>query len=201
MTDVALFHSALGVRPGVLDAAERLRADGHTVLVVDQYDGRVFDDQTEAGRFVDEVGFPELMRRAVAAAEPLADGFVAAGFSNGAGMAEHVATTRRCSGVLLVSGALPLAVLGGPAWPRGTAVQMHNALGDPLRHQDWLDAFVGEVRAAGAPTETYEYPATGHLFTDPSLPGEYDAQASEQLWERALRFVRTAPDGAAATGT
>ena len=29
MTRIALFHSVLGVRPGVLDAAERLRAAGH----------------------------------------------------------------------------------------------------------------------------------------------------------------------------
>lgn len=39
---IALFHSVLGVRTGVLDAAARLRAAGHDVQVVDQYDGRVF---------------------------------------------------------------------------------------------------------------------------------------------------------------
>jgi dienelactone hydrolase len=98
MAEIALFHSALGVRPGITDAAERLRADGHDVLVVDQYEGRVFDDQAEAGWFVEELGFPELMRRAEAAVAGLADGFLVAGFSNGAGMAEHLATRRRCGG-------------------------------------------------------------------------------------------------------
>ena len=44
MASIALFHSVLGVRPGVLDAAARLRAAGHEVLVGDQYGGRVFDD-------------------------------------------------------------------------------------------------------------------------------------------------------------
>lgn len=44
MASIALFHSVLGVRPGVQDAAARLRARGHEVLVVDQYDGRSFDD-------------------------------------------------------------------------------------------------------------------------------------------------------------
>jgi len=48
MTTIALFHSVLGVRPGVLDAAEMLRSHGHTVHVVDQYDGRVFDDYDTA---------------------------------------------------------------------------------------------------------------------------------------------------------
>jgi dienelactone hydrolase len=192
MAEIALFHSALGVRPGITDAAERLTADGHDVLVVDQYDGRVFDDQAEAGRFVEELGFPELMRRAVDAVAGLADGFVVAGFSNGAGMAEHVATTRRCGGALLMSGALPLAVLGAPAWPSGTPVQLHLAVDDPLRDQSWVDAFVADVRRSGAALELVEHPVAGHLFTDPSRPGEHDAAATEALWAKALPFCRGA---------
>ena len=192
MTDIALFHSALGVRPGITDAAARLRADGHRVLVVDHYGGRVFDDQAEAGRYVEELGFPELMRRALAAVEDLADGFVVAGFSNGAGMAEHVATQRRCGGALLVVGALPLAVLGAPAWPSGTPVQLHLATDDPLRDQSWVDAFVGDVRGSGAHLEVVEHPVAGHLFTDPSRPDEYDAAATDALWARALPFCRAA---------
>ena len=191
MAGIALFHSALGVRPGITDAAERLRADGHEVLVVDQYDGRVFDDQAEAGRYVEQLGFPELMRRAVEAVEGLADGFLVAGFSNGAGMAEHVATQRRCGGALLMSGALPLALIGGPAWPSGTPVQLHLATDDPLRDQAWVDAFVVDVRASGAPVEVVEHPVAGHLFTDASRADEYDAAATEALWARALPFCRT----------
>ncbi len=190
MADIALFHSALGVRPGITDAAERLRADGHDVLVVDQYEGRVFDDQVEAGRHVDSLGFPELMRRAEAAVADLPDGFLVAGFSNGAGMAEHVATRRRCGGALLMSGALPLALIGGPAWPSGTPVQLHLATDDPLRDQAWVDAFVAEVRGSGARVEVVEHPVAGHLFTDASRPDEYDAAATEALWARALPFCR-----------
>ena len=193
MTDIALFHSALGVRSGITDAAARLRADGHDVLVVDQYDGRVFDDQADAGRYVEEVGFPELMRRALAAVEGLADGFVVAGFSNGAGMAEHVATRRRCGGALLFSGALPLAVLGAPAWPSGTPVQLHLAVDDPLRDQSWVGAFLSDVRASGAAVEVVDHPVAGHLFTDPSRPDEYDPAATEALWARALPFCRAVP--------
>ena len=192
MADIALFHSALGVRPGITDAARRLRADGHDVLVVDQYEGRAFDDQAEAGRFVDSLGFPELMRRAEAAVAHLPDGFLVAGFSNGAGMAEHVATRRRVGGALLVSGALPLALLGGPAWPSGTPVQLHVAADDPLRHPDWEEALAADVRASGAPFELVEHPVAGHLFTDPSRPDEHDPAATEALWARALPFCRAA---------
>jgi dienelactone hydrolase len=196
MTRIALFHSVLGVRPGIHDAAERLRAGGHEVLVVDQFDGRVFDDYEEAGAHTEAVGFRELMRRALAAVEALPDGFVAAGFSNGAGMAEYVATQRRCAGALLFSGALPTAMLGATGWPAGVPVQLHYTTGDPARHQEWVDALAAEVRAADAPFELFDYPGTGHLFTDASLPAEYDAESAELLWQRALRFCRTASSAA-----
>jgi len=190
MTDIVLFHSVLGVRPGITDAATRLRADGHRVLIVDQYDGRVFTDYDEAGRFAEQVGFPELMHRAVQAVHDLPDGFLAAGFSNGAGMAEYVATQRPCSGVLMLSGALPVSMLGTTTWPDAVPAQIHYSEHDPFRSQDWIDALVRDVRAAGAPIEVFDYPGSGHLFTDPSLPNEYDEQAAALLWQRALAFCR-----------
>lgn len=189
MTRIALFHSVLGVRPGVHDAAERLRAAGHEVLVVDQYDGRVFDDYEEAGAFSEEIGYPELMGRAVAAVEGEPDGFVAAGFSNGGGMAEYVATARQVGGVVMLSGALPLAMLGVETWPQGVPAQIHYALDDPLRNQEWIDAVAEQVRAV-ATLEVFDYEGSGHLFTDPSLPEEYDAAAATLLWERVLDFCQ-----------
>ncbi len=192
MTDIALFHSALGVRPGITAAATRLRADGHQVLVVDQHDGRVFDDYDQAGRFVEQVGFPELMHRAVQAVQELPDGFLAAGFSNGGGMAEYVATQRRCSGVLMLSGALPVSMLGAQTWPAGVPAQIHYSEHDPFRSQEWIDAVIGDVRAAGASIEVFDYPGSGHLFTDPSLLQEYDEPAAELLWQRVLAFCLAA---------
>lgn len=149
MAHLALFHSVLGVRPGVLEAADRLRAAGHEVLVVDQYDGQVFDDYDEADRFATAIGYPMLMQRAVEAVQCLPDGFIAAEFSNGGG--------------------------------------------DPFRRQDWIEAVLTQIRSAGASVEVFDYPGSGHLFTDPSLPTEYDQQTSELLWSRVLSFC-AAPD-------
>ncbi len=134
MADVALFHSVLGMRPGVLEAGERLRQQGHRVLAVDQYDGRVFDDYDEADAFVREEigGYPPLMAGALAAVENLPDGFLCVGFSNGGGMSEYVASQRRVSGVVLCSGALPLEMIGVDAWPAGVPAQVHYTVGDPL---------------------------------------------------------------------
>jgi dienelactone hydrolase len=148
----------------------------------------VFDSYDEAGRFTESIGYPELMRRAVAAVAGLADGFVAAGFSNGGGMSEYVATHRRVAGVLLLSGALPLAMLGAERWPSEVPAQIHYTAGDPFRSQEWVDAVAASIRSAGAPVEVFDYPGDGHLFTDASLPGEYQPDEAALLWQRVLTF-------------
>jgi len=186
---VVLFHSVLGVRPGVLDAAERLRAAGHPVTVVDQYDGVVHDDYDEAGRFADAIGYPALMGSALAGVVGLPDDVVLIGWSNGGGMAEFVATQRPCAGVVLLAGALSLSWLGeGTTWPGGVPVQVHYTVGDPYREQDAIDGLVADARAAGARVDLFDYPGDGHLFSDPSLPREHDAVATELLWRRVLAF-------------
>lgn len=189
MASIALFHSVLGVRPGVQDAAQRLRAQGHEVLVVDQYDGRVFDDYEEASAFVEATGsFPRLMSIALDAVAGLPDGYLGIGFSNGAAMAEFVATQRRSAGVVLCSGTLPLEMLGADAWPAGVPAQIHYSVDDPGRHEEWVKSVATSVEAAGGALEQFDYPGSGHLFTDASLPGEYDAASADLLWERVYAF-------------
>ncbi len=193
MTDIALFHSVLGVRRGISEAADRLRTEGHNVVVVDQYDGRVFDDYHEANEFAESIGYPTLMGLAEHAVKSLPDGFIAAGFSNGAGMAEFVATKRPVRGVLMFSGALDLAMIGAVTWPAGVPAQIHYTMGDPFRNQAWIDAVAAQVRSAGASIEVFDYPGAGHLFTDPSLSAEHDAQAANLLWSRVLPFCAAPP--------
>ncbi|MGQ0625939.1 MAG: dienelactone hydrolase family protein [Sporichthyaceae bacterium] len=198
MAQIALFHSVLGIRPGILDAAGRFTADGHEVLVVDQYDGKAFDDYREAMIFAEHLGFTELFHRGARAVAPLADGFIVAGFSNGGAMAELIALQRPVSGVVLFGGALDPAMLnpavGNPdaatTWPPGVPAQVHTTVEDPWREQDQIDAFAAAVQAAGGQIQIHDYPGTGHLFTDASLAEEYDEAASELAWRRVLAFCR-----------
>ncbi len=190
MANIALFHSVLGMRPGMLDAAERLRDQGHDVLTVDQYEGRVFDDYTQADAFAQQVGFPELMARAAAAVQTLPDGFLCVGFSNGGGMAEYVATQRPVSGVVLCSGALPLQMIGVDTWPAGVAAQIHYTTGDPFRQEGWAESVAESATGACAQVESFDYPGDGHLFTDPSMPEEYDQDSTELLWQRIYAFCQ-----------
>jgi dienelactone hydrolase len=192
MTTIALFHSVLGVRPGVLDAAHLLHAAGHDVHVVDQYGGKVFDDYDEAGKLADQIGYAALMASAAEAVRELPEQLVVVGFSNGGGMAEFVATQRPVTGVVMLSGALPLEMLEADAWPAGVPAQIHYSLDDPHRKQEWIDAVAAQVREAGARVQVFDYPGGGHLFTDASLPREYDRQSAELLWSRVLPFCDAA---------
>lgn len=191
MTTVALFPSVLGVRQGILDAADRMRAAGHDVRVVDLYDGRTFDAYEPAMSFAwEETGLATLNARALDAVAELPDGFVTAGFSLGCIMAVHVATQRQVSGVLMVAGAIPASALGDEVrWPEGVPAQTHSMVGDPWREQEEIDTAVHDIEAGGGSIEIFDYPGSGHLFTDPSLPAEYDPDATETFWERALPFV------------
>ena len=128
------------------------------------------------------------MQRAVESVSDLQDDFVAAGFSNGDEMAEYVATQRSVAGVLMLSGALPLEMMGVEQWPAILPAQIRYTIGDPFRDQEGVDKVVASIRAAGAEVETFDYPGRGHLFTDKSLVDEHDPRASQQLWERVFAF-------------
>ena len=185
--EVAIYHSVLGVRPGLIDVAARFNAAGHRVELVDQYDGRTFDSYDEASAFVEGIGFPALLASALDGVAHLDDGFVAAGFSNGAGMAEYVATQRSVSGVVLLSGAIPLNVLGVESWPAGVPAQIHATTRDPFRNQEWVDVLVSSIQETSK-VEVFDYDGDGHLFTDPSLPMEYEPENAEKLWGRVIEF-------------
>ena len=196
MSTIALFHSVLGVRPGITGAADRLRAASHDVVIVDQYDGRSFDDYTVASQYVDDIGFPVLMEKAMTAVADLRDDLVVVGFSNGGGMAEYAATQRPVAGVVLASGTLPLEMIGADHWPADVPAQIHYTTHDPYREQSWVDSVVATIEAAGVPLEVYDsYPGSGHLFTDPSLPNEYDPEAAEAFYQRLLAFCRRVTTG------
>jgi dienelactone hydrolase len=191
MSDVLLFHSVLGLRAGVLEAADRLRAAGHTVHTPDYYAGRTFDEYPPAFEWLESIGgIPDVIARGTAAAAELPAGLVYAGFSLGGVPAELLAATRPgAKGLILLHTAIPLDGLGVPEWPTTVPVQVHFATADPYRDKAELDSFEASVRASGAPYELFDYPGSGHLFTDRALAGEYDEASAELLFSRVLAFL------------
>src|SRR5215217_8289195 len=144
MAEVVLFHSVLGVRPGVIAAADRLRAAGHTVHTPDLYDGEIFDDLDEGMRKEEALGYREIARRAREAVVRLPEGLFFAGFSMGVAYAELLTASRPGAlGAVLMHGAVPVEGLseffGIDRWPEGVPVQVHYAASDP-----WVET-EGEV--------------------------------------------------------
>jgi len=188
LAEVVLFHHAQGLTPGVVAFADRLRQAGHIVHTPDLFDGRTFDDLETGMRFVEEVGFGEVIERGERAADRLPAELVYAGFSLGVVPAQKLAQTRvGARGALLFYSCVPVSEFGS-AWPKGVPVQVHAMDADPI--------FVGEgdIEAARALVEEAEeaelflYPGDQHYFADSSLPS-YDAEASALLTQRVLDFL------------
>ena len=133
MSRVVLFHSVQGLRPGVEEWAGRLREAGHEVWTPDLLEGRTFDDLDSGVAHRDELGVPELMKRAEAALAELPADLVFAGFSMGAATAGYYAATRPgARGAVLMHGVPPLRAYGVEAWPEELPAQVHFADRRPL---------------------------------------------------------------------
>jgi len=187
MAEVMLYHHALGLTPGILAFAERLRNAGHTVHTPDQFDGQTFDNLEDGVAYAREIGFAELAERGVRAAEGYPSELIYAGFSLGAVPAQKLAQTREgARGVLLFHACLPPSEFGG--WPEGVPVQIHGMDADPFfAGEGDIDAardLVKQVKDA----KLFLYHGEQHLFAD-SLLASYDAEATDLLIERVLNFI------------
>jgi dienelactone hydrolase len=187
MAEVILFHHAQGLTRGVEAFADELREAGHEVHVPDLYAGNTFALLGDGLRYANEVGFDVIIERGRAAAEPLPDELVYAGFSLGVLPAQNLAQTRAgAKGALLFHAAIAPSEFGD-GWPRGVPVQIHMMEEDELVEEDLPAArqLVSDVDGA----ELFLYSGDRHLFADSSLP-DYDEPAAKLLLKRVLGFLQ-----------
>jgi dienelactone hydrolase len=189
MTEILLFHHALGLTPGITEFADRLRESGHTVHTPDLYEGHTFRTVDEGVGFARETGFGAILERGVRAADDLPSDLTYAGFSLGVMPTQKLAQTRPgARGALLLEACMPPAEFGS-AWPDSVPVQIHGMEGDPsFAGEGDLDAARALVDDA-AEGELFLYPGDQHLFADNSLPS-YDAEAAALLTQRVLEFLK-----------
>lgn len=188
MAEIVLFHHVVGLTPGVIAFAERLREAGHTVHTPDLFDGRTFEDIETGLEFVSELGFGEVLARGERAVEGLPGELVYSGFSLGVIPAQKLAQTRAgARGALFFDSCMPVSEFGS-AWPDGVPVQVHGMDADPhfVEGGD-LDA-ARELVEEAEEAELFLYSGDQHLFADNSLPS-YDAEASTLLLQRVLDFL------------
>ena len=195
MTEVVLFHHALGLTPGIVAFADELRRAGHTVHTPDLFEDRTFASIEEGVAHAEEIGFGAVVERGVRAVDGLSAEVVYAGFSLGVLPAQKLAQTRAgARGALLCYACVPVAEFG-PAWPDGVPVQVHGMDADPFfvdeGDLDAARALVAEAEDA----ELFLYPGDQHYFADSTLPS-YDPAAAELLTSRVLAFLDGVEDGA-----
>jgi dienelactone hydrolase len=181
--DVVLLHSALGLRPAVRRAGERMTAAGHRVHVPDVYDGAVFGDVDEGVAHMEQIGWPTLVERAEAVGAPADSVYV--GWSMGAGLATHLVQSRPgARGALLLHGG---GIEDGDPWP-AVPVAVHHAVDDPWAEPEYRDPLLATAARAGVSAQLHLYPGTGHLFDDEDHP-DFVAASTQLLWERALAWL------------
>lgn len=185
MAAIVLFHSLLGLRNLELDAANRLRAGGHSVFTPDLFGGASRASYDAGFTLKDQIGWPLILERARQALTGLPEETVLAGFSFGAGVASALWPQRPLTaGVLFLHG-----IAGVPETARaGLPLQVHLADPDPFEPADEVAGWRQWVAKTPVVPEVFLYPGPGHLFTDPSLPG-HDAEASALLWSRVSDFL------------
>ena len=189
MATVVIFHSALGLRPSVLDFAEELRSEGHDVYTPDFYGGRHFDsldDGVEYGDGVGPLAFVEQMKPVIA---EIPKDAVYLGFSLGAVLAQYFAQYRPgARGAILLHAVVDPSDLGRP-WPTGMPLQAHTAEGDPwveLPEARTVIADINEVTPGSA--TLFLYPGDHHLFMD-EASDDYDPESAQLAASRIREFL------------
>jgi dienelactone hydrolase len=179
MTEILLFHHALGLTPGVREFAAALRDAGHTVHTPDLFDGRLFDVVEDGVAFAAEVGRDTLSARAGAAAEQLPAELVYAGMSMGCAYATQLLLTRPgARGAFYLYGAVDPAWWDAQ-WPAGVPAQAHQTEDDPWREAEADEGFAARVPAS----QMFLYEGDTHLFADPSSD-DFDPVAAALAMER-----------------
>jgi carboxymethylenebutenolidase len=185
---VVLLHEFFGLQDSFKQLADRLNAEGFTVLVPDLYDGRSASTVDEALALRDELDPEAVVRMLGAAADLLTANWHprlgVVGFSLGAAYGIALAGARPIEALVLYYG---LGDFTGGAWAGPT-------LGHFAGDDEWTDleeataAFEG-LRRAGAEAEMNVYPGTGHWFANPAVPGAYDEAAAEAAFRSTCDFL------------
>jgi dienelactone hydrolase len=187
MTEVILFHHALGLTPGMIAFADDLRAAGHTVHTPDVFEGRTFGSIEEGVGHAEEIGFGAVIERATRAAEPLPSDVVYAGFSLGVLCAQKLTQTRPgAKGALFYYSCVPSSEFG--RWPAGVPAQIHGMDHDPIFMDEGDVEAARELAADNEGIEVFLYPGDQHYFADRTL-ATYDAAAAQLLLQRSLDFL------------
>ena len=208
---VLVIHEAWGENQHARDQAVRLAKAGYVGFALDMYGkGKVTTHLEDAKAFMAEASKdPAVIRARFEAARKLLEGqpqvdrkrIGAVGYCFGGNVALNVARAGEdLTAVATFHAAVPSA--DQPVSGKVKARILINTGGaDPLVPKSQVDAFVKELKDAGANISVITYPNAKHSFTNPGAAKAgmdalaYDADADRKSWDASMKMFREAFKG------
>lgn len=194
---VVVIQEWWGLVPHIASVCDRFAAAGFTALAPDLYHGASASEPDEAQKAMMAMRLDEAARDMSGAVDEVAsrsgsDAVGAVGFCMGGGLALVLACRRpdKVRAVVPFYGVIPWPG-AEPDWAAmSAAMQGHYATEDSFAGPEAAHSLETDLRALHKRAEVFIYPGTVHGFFNDSRPGQHDAAASGQAWERTLAFLR-----------
>jgi len=194
---VVLIQEWWGLVPHICNVADRLAAEGFTVLAPDLYNGESSTEPDEAGKLMMGLNLQHAAKDMSGAVDFLQEktgrtkvGVV--GFCMGGGLTLALACQRPDA----VAAAAPF--YGVIPWPEAqpnwdalaAVVEGHYAENDAFASPEMAKALEEDLRKRGKNATFHVYAGTDHAFFNDERPEVYNAAASNTAWTRTLALFR-----------
>jgi carboxymethylenebutenolidase len=186
-----------GLVPHICDVADRLAAEGFTVLAPDLYNGESSTEPDEAGKLMMGLNLQHAAKDMSGAIDFLQEktgrtkvGVV--GFCMGGGLTLALACQRpdAVAAAAPFYGVIPWPE-AQPNWDALTAVvEGHYAENDAFASPEMAKALEEDLRKRGKNATFHVYAGTDHAFFNDERPEVYNAEASSTAWTRTLALFR-----------
>jgi carboxymethylenebutenolidase len=186
-----------GLVPHICDVADRLAAEGFTVLAPDLYNGESSTEPDEAGKLMMGLNLQNAAKDMSGAVDFLQEktghtkvGVV--GFCMGGGLTLALACQRpdAIAAAAPFYGVIPWPE-AQPNWDALTAVvEGHYAENDAFASPEMAKALEEDLRKRGKNATFHVYAGTDHAFFNDERPEVYNAAAANTAWTRTLALFR-----------
>lgn len=191
---LVLIQEWWGLKPHILEIAERLAGAGITTLAPDLYRGRLASDAEEASHMMNGLDFADATHQDLRGAVDYLRGEQGTGKVGVMGYCMGGALTV-AAGVHVPGLDAAVCYYGAPPVEFADPGRMRVPfMGHFADRDDWctpavVDALVARMHEAGLKPEIHRY-AADHAFFNNSRPEVYDAGAAEESWLYSLDFFR-----------
>jgi len=197
---VILIQEYWGLVPHILDVADRLAAEGFTVLAPDLYHGESTTEPDEAGKLMMAMNITTASQDMSGAVDHLrsldsvtGDRVGVIGFCMGGGLALVLACLRpdAIGATVPFYGLIPWAH-AQPDYSRlESPVLGHYAGDDGYFSPDLVQALQEQLDDLGKEADLEVYPGVDHAFFNDTRPEVYDAESASRAWLQTVAFLHT----------